>query len=188
MKKLLLATAILIGLAGLNASSASARYDALPKVKNHLVIPGKSIGGLKLGTGMGKAKRMWQAKKRGHCENPGYAPPDCWFVESRPDLYDGAMGFFGRKHKVEQVYVTVGLNGRPSRSSVTAFVTPEGIRIGSSVRKLRRTYGSRLKLTREYDSKSFKIRHHGRVTTEFLVDRGIVFCMSVWKGKELNGS
>lgn len=152
------------------ASSASA---ALPQTKSNLIVPGKSVAGVKLGMLMTAAANVWRMEEGQSCfrERPSF-PYRCLFepASSGANYNLGVLVYEGRK-KVEQISIRAPTDReRPDFSSaMNRYKTAGGIGIGTRLGKLKSTFGKALKLTTPGAERIFTVTGPGKAKTEFTV-------------------
>ncbi len=139
-----------IALAALAALLPAPAGAALPKPKNDLIVPAKSIGGLALGAPHGGVTSAWGANSACTEISCIYSAPtqpeeDPAFAGALLDK--GAKGF-----KVWQLYIHVGETLQSGKSKpdfdtpLTAFKTSKGIGLGSSGTEVERAYPAAQKI------------------------------------------
>lgn len=150
------------------ASSATA---ALPQTKSKLIVPGKSVAGVKLGMLMTTAANVWKMEAGHSCfrELPSL-PYRCLFepAPSSASYHLGVLVYEGRK-KVQQISIRAPIDrDRPDLNSVmNQYKTAGGIGIGTQLGKLQSTFGKALKLTTPGAERIFTVTGPGKATTEF---------------------
>lgn len=119
---------------------------ALPKTTNTLIVPGKSLGGVTLGSSPAKVMKAWG--NISGCESL------CYYAGKRT----GEVGEAelettdeGATYKVKRVFITVSQSPKPNfHTSLTRFKTAPGIGLGSTLKELQKAYGSLKKETTGY--------------------------------------
>jgi hypothetical protein len=114
---------------------------ALPSAGSTLIVPNRSIGGVRLGSSLANAAAAWG--KGGTCSVSG-----CSYTVAQGR--GGTASFLvaathtGGPEKVVAVSLEAGLQGNTGKrnfnTAVTRFRTANGIGIGSTVSQLRRAY------------------------------------------------
>ena len=136
--------AALAVMAVLLASAADAALGHFPKFKNHKIVPGRSIGGLKVGMTKKKARKTWgKPDKIDTVAYKGYI----WFqwllpvdIGTGTPLLEPKIGYFVHKGKV--AVVTVELPDDPVLATkVKVLKTSKGIRLDGSMADARSKYG-----------------------------------------------
>lgn len=133
----LAATALALGPAG----SASASF---PKFKNHKIVPGKSIGGLKVGMTKKQARKAWG--KPDKVDTVAYKGFTWYRWQVVADIINGVTnysdiaGYFMHRGKV--AVVTIGLPEDPVLGTrLTPLKTSKGIGLRASMADARSKYG-----------------------------------------------
>jgi hypothetical protein len=109
----------------------------LPVAKSHLIAPGKSVGGVKLGMTKAKAVATWGSKPR--CVPPVAGVTEC-FWEPAGVFADGGRIQL-RRGKV--IVAGVSINSTMKSSAIRAlkkFKTAKGIHIGSAKSAAKHAY------------------------------------------------
>jgi hypothetical protein len=138
---LLLAAFAVMALALAAAGGASAKF---PKFKNHLIVPGKSIGGVKVGMTKKQAVKAWgRPDLVDTVAFKGYA----WYrwqvvadVVNGVKIFNEVAGFYVRHGKV--TVVNIGLPEDPVLGTrLTGLKTSKGIGLRGSMADARSKYG-----------------------------------------------
>ncbi len=121
------------------APAAQAKLPA-PKVKT--VVFGKSVAGIKLGTGLAAAKAAWgSGSKCGPAAlGPSNPATQCtWSTTpgAKPDL-GAKLTLVARKGKVVAITIDDGTGG--TKAGIKKFRTSKGIGLGASIAALRKAY------------------------------------------------
>jgi hypothetical protein len=138
---LLLAALTVTALALATAGEALAHF---PKFRNHKIVPGSSIGGLKVGMTKKQARKAWgKSDKIDTVAFKGYT----WYqwllpvdIGTGTPLLEPKIGYFVHGGKV--AVVTVELPDDPVLATrVKVLKTSKGIRLGGSMADARSKYG-----------------------------------------------
>ena len=92
---------------------ASPAQAALPKTKTKLIVPGKSVAGVKLGMPMARAGKIWKMPEGLSCfDMNGNGSLVCMFevLPSGANYHTGNISYSGRK-KVERISLRMPLSG-----------------------------------------------------------------------------
>jgi hypothetical protein len=125
-------------------ATAGEALGHFPHFKNHAIVPGKSIGGLKVGMTKKQARKAWgKPDKTDTVAYQGYT----WFqwllpvdVGTGTPLLSPKIGYFVNKGKV--AVVTVELPDDPVLATkVKVLKTSRGIRLDGSMADARSKYG-----------------------------------------------
>jgi hypothetical protein len=138
---LLLAALAILALALATAGPASAHF---PRFKNHKIVPGRSIGGLKVGMNKRQARKAWgkpdkidTVAYKGYTWYQWLVPVD---IGTGTLLLDPKEGYFMHKGKV--AVITVELPQDPVlQTRVKPLQTSKGIGLDDSMDVARSKYG-----------------------------------------------
>lgn len=154
------------------AIPAAAVQAAQPNAKSTLIVPNKSLGGVKLGSSLAAAEAAWG--KNGTCTASG-----CTYTTSSGKV--GSASFLlaalapGARATVVSVSVEAGLLGTATKlnfnSPLDRFRTVSGIGIGSTVKRLRHAYPH---LIKETGASFYTLKGPGEGFTGFDVVEGRV--------------
>jgi hypothetical protein len=121
------------------AAAAPAAEAKLPPKGGKLIVPGRSIGGVKLGMKAEDAAKKWG--KGGSCDETTVGAVSCRYDGSAKQ---GTMRFeIGRDGKVSAIYMECAHKSDGTaiyKGPITKWHTKKGIRIGSSLRKVQKKY------------------------------------------------
>jgi hypothetical protein len=119
----------------------AAALGNLPASSTKLVVPFKSIGGIRLGESYAAARAAWGPASGGRSmcpEKPLPAPSEClWDAGHRGDA-----DFFAYKDHVVEVVIAVYFSGQADWTStpLDKYHTAKGIHLGSSYKAVKRAY------------------------------------------------
>ncbi|MGK2955096.1 MAG: hypothetical protein ACSLFI_05425 [Solirubrobacterales bacterium] len=167
---------------------ASPGSAALPKTKTNLIVPGKSIAGLRLGTSMKQAKKIWKDTDGPQvCPVIVYFDPPgefetCYFelASSGANYNTGNVYFIGKPSKTTlSIGVRAPLDGGTNlpvfKSKMNRYKTKEGVGIGTNLGKLKRIYKKKLKKESKVKKYSvYAVKGPGKSITEFSLYAGRV--------------
>ncbi len=121
----------------------AAAQASLPSTKSTLIVPAKSLGGVKLGSSLAAASGAWG--KGGTC-----GEASCGYEGKSK----GEASFLLSANKVVEVNITLGRIGTTTKlnfnTPLTQFKTAKGIGLGSTVSQLKRAYSGLKKETAYY--------------------------------------
>ena len=128
---------------------APASQAALPKTKTNLIVPGKSVAGVKLNMTMKRAGQIWKMEEGNSCFRASTREDfRCLFelFPSGANYHTGNISYYGVK-KVKSIVINAPNDGsQPNFSSkMNRYKTKTGVSIGATKAKLRNTFGPRLK-------------------------------------------
>jgi hypothetical protein len=149
MTRRLTFTALLLAALTLAASPAFANRTPKFSLAKPSIVPGISIGGVKVGMTRHQAVATWGAPDR--CvpfENVSW----CQYLTTVEGITDPFAGFYLKGGKV--VGVTIGLPTRNFANKVTKLKTAKGIGLGSAAATVRAKYGNSDAATRRGHSVS----------------------------------
>ena len=157
---------------------APAAPAALPRTGNTLIVPGKSLGGVNLGTTAGKVEKAWgkTANCEFQCLYQGTAPKGGTATMASVLLESTATG---KTPTVWSVYVAagnklVGKNLKPNFDTpLTRFKTAKGIGIGSTGSQLTHAYHGMLKF-KSGTTTIYTLKGKKQIQTQFSVVGGRV--------------
>jgi hypothetical protein len=161
-----------LAIAGFTAvlSLAGAAQAALPTTHNTLIVPGKSIGGAKLGSTLSQAAGVWGKSEcndlDGECsyEGKGFARVECSSTLPPPT---------GLACAVIIEFISARTFGPPNYATpLTRFKTPRGIGLGSSLTQLHHAYPHLKKEGSGYVT--YTLAGPGKSSTQFTVYKGRV--------------
>jgi hypothetical protein len=166
-----------------------AAQATLPNTGNTLIVPGKSLGGVALGSSANKVKKAWG--KAFHC------PYQCLYQGKAPKGGTAATASVllenpganptpvASKARVWTVFINVGDNLvgtklKPNfNTPLTRFRTAKGIGIGSTTSQLKHAYHG-LRKTGDFSNVvGYSLDGKGTVTTEFTLVRGKITGIAV---------
>lgn len=122
------------------AQAPAVAEAAHPRFSSNRIVPGQSIGGLKLGMSLAGAKQAWGAGAT--CEmTDGYGYCQ-WRAagDEGGDKGEGRVGFTSGKVDGIRITAAAGSNGYVIKEPFTKPKTSKGIRIGSKVSQVRKAY------------------------------------------------
>jgi hypothetical protein len=153
------------------AVPALAQAGSLPHAKSTLIVPEKSLAGVKLNSSIAAAASAWG--KGGSCSASG-----CEYGNSSGSL--GTANFLAAKRSetgpvlVVEISISVGRTGtslKPNFNTPLArYETASGIGLGSTVKELKHAYPH---ITTE-QGKVFFLKGAGESTTTFIAENGRV--------------
>jgi hypothetical protein len=125
-------------------ATADAALGHFPRFKNHAIVPGKSIGGLKVGMTKKTARKAWgKPDKVDTVAYKGYT----WYqwllpvdVGTGTPLLEPKIGYFMHKGKVEVIHIELP-DDPVLATRVTVLKTSKGIKLGGSMADARSKYG-----------------------------------------------
>jgi hypothetical protein len=162
---------LLLGVAITLAAPALAQAASLPQARSTLIVPNKSLAGVKLNSSIAAAVSVWG--KGGSC-----TPAGCEYGNPSSSL--GTASLVAAKLSenapvlVVAISITVGRIGtslKPSfKTPLTRYKTASGIGLGSTVRELKHAYPH---LASE-QGKVFRLKGAGESMTTFIAETGRV--------------
>jgi hypothetical protein len=165
--------------AALAATGASSAIASLPTTKNKTIVPGVSLGGIKLGMSMSQAAKVWKdSAGDDNCFTDG-GTTTCIFelAESSASYHTGNVFYTGVK-KVETIGVEApgaALEKPNLTSSLNKYKTAKGVGIGAPLGKLKTEFGKKLK-SKGGDGpySSYEAKGPGKASTSFTLYGGKV--------------
>lgn len=130
----------------LTLALSAAAQAALPKPTDTLIVPGKSLGGVTLGSSPTKVMKAWGNVSG--CESLCFYPGKNTGEEGGAELQTSDEG---TTYKVSRVFITVAQSPKPNfNTPLTRFQTAQGIGLGSTFKELQKAYHSLRKETVGY--------------------------------------
>jgi len=161
---------------------------ALPRTGNTLIVPGKSIGGVTLGTSAAKVKQAWGPAKN--------CPYQCLYLGAAPKGGSAALGSVllestgtttpadPKDARVWNAFIVAGnkLVGKTSvpdfSTPLTRFKTAKGIGLGSTTRQLKTAYRG-LKKFQGAGAAVYTLSGKGTIETQFTLIGGRITSIAV---------
>jgi hypothetical protein len=122
----------------LGATAAVPSLAALPVPTSRLIVPGRSLGGVKLGGTFAAGLKAWG---RGATCTQGTRFHICSYTTS--NFADGNAGFTGKPGgRIDMIQVAAGYTGRDPnfKTSLVKFKTAKGVGLGSTSRAVKSAY------------------------------------------------
>jgi hypothetical protein len=170
------AVAIAVGSVG-----PAAAFAGLPSTqKGSLIVPGVSIGAVKLGVRKARLLTAWGPG--GDC-SPNATEGGCFYRNpSRPDL--GNALFTTNNATVDTMTIQLGSKtgdqAKPNfRTPLTAFHTRSGIRLGSTVAALRKAYPKAKRTSLGSGLADYRLVGPGRNATNFRTASGRISVIAI---------
>jgi hypothetical protein len=167
---------LVLGVAVALALPAFAQAASLPKNGSTLIVPAKSLGGVKLNSSLAAAVNVWG--KGGSC-----TPNGCEY--GTPSGPNGTANLLaGKKSEAAPVLVIsisigvgrIGTTAKPSfKTPLTRYKTASGIGIGSTVKELRHAYPHLI----DTEGKVFALKGAGESSTTFVAENGRVETITI---------
>lgn len=148
------------------AALAPAALAATPSPRSYLIVPGSSIGGVKIGQSFASGKAAWGAR-RGRCtEDRSLSFSQCFYRPGNArNKSRGEASFGAFEDRIGQIEIGAPLNGRGENvytGPLMRFKTSKRIGLGSAIRAFRRSYP---RATKARGSTAWEIRVRGAVTS-----------------------
>lgn len=189
-----LVAALAFGLAMLTAAMPA--QAKLPKTNTKLIVPGQSVGGVKLGMSMARAGQIWKMPQGLSCfDMQGDGSLTCMFevLPSSANYHTGNISYRGRK-KVESISMRMPVSGSDVSANLKRpllkFKTSRklgSIGLDSTAGKLRSAFGSKLKVVYAKSGVIvYQYRGPKTAKTDFVVEggkSGRVVTISMYRGK-----
>jgi hypothetical protein len=163
--------ALVLGVAVALAAPALAQAASLPHATSTLIVPAKSLAGVKLNSSIAAAVSAWG--KGGSCTASG-----CDYGSTSGSL--GTASFLAAKRSetdpllVVEISISVGRTGKSLKPNfktpLTRYRTASGIGLGSTVKELKHAYPQ---LVTE-QGKVFSLKGAGESMTTFVAENGRV--------------
>jgi hypothetical protein len=162
---------LVLGVAVALAAPALAQAVSLPQAKSTLIVPARSLAGVKLNSSIAAAVSAWG--KGGSC-----TPAGCEYGTPSSSL--GTANFIAGKRSetgpvlVIDISITVGRTGtslKPNfRTPLARYTTASGIGLGSTVKELKHAYPHVV----TEQGKVFLLKGAGESMTTFIAENGRV--------------
>jgi hypothetical protein len=130
---------LVLSLALLALAAPAGAAAKLPQKGGKLIVPGSSVGGVKLGMTPEQAVKKWG--KGGSCDVTTVGAASCRYEGSAKN---GRARFdIGRDGKVSRIVLTAGLKAdgfASHKGPITKWHTKKGIKVGSALRRVLKVY------------------------------------------------